>query len=201
MSGHRDKSRVNASNSDAVYTRTRTAERELSHKLSELEVAASDLRSIQKGWLPPAGLASSLAKRHPEAIATPIGRRPNMASSYRIAADAVVLFHLAFVLFVVLGGLLALRWRWIAWVHVPAVAWGVAIEAGGWICPLTPLENHLRQASGAAGYQGDFVAHYVLPVLYPAGLTRAWQLILGAMVLSINLSVYGFMLRRSKGSA
>ena len=117
---------------------------------------------------------------------------------YRLSADLVVLLHMAFALFVVLGGLLALRWRWIAWLHVPAVLWGVAIEFGGRICPLTPLENYLRRVSGAAAYEGDFIAHYVLPVLYPAGLTRQWQFTLGALALGINLCVYGFMLRRSR---
>jgi hypothetical protein len=112
------------------------------------------------------------------------------------AADTIVLLHLAFVVFVVLGGFLVLRWRWIAWLHVPAVLWGVAIEFGGWICPLTPLENSLRQRSGAAGYEGDFVAHYVVPVLYPAGLTRQSELILGALVLGINWLVYAHNLLR-----
>ena len=118
-----------------------------------------------------------------------------------LAADAIVLLHVAFVLFVVLGGLLVGRWRWIAWVHIPAVIWGVAIEAGGWICPLTPLENSLRRGSGAAGYQGDFVAYYLLPVLYPAGLTRAWQLVLGSLALAINLCVYGWIVGRPSSRA
>ena len=113
------------------------------------------------------------------------------ASIFAAAADAVVLLHAAFVLFVVFGGLLVLRWRWIAWLHVPAVLWGVAIEFGGWVCPLTPLENYLRQTGGAVGYEGDFIAHYVLPILYPAALTRSWQIFLGACALAINLLIYG----------
>jgi len=84
-----------------------------------------------------------------------------------------------------------LRWRWIAWLHVPAVIWGVMIEFGGWVCPLTPLENYLREAGGLVGYEGDFIAHYILPILYPAALTRSWQIFLGACALVINLLIYG----------
>jgi len=112
------------------------------------------------------------------------------ASIFSAAADAVVLLHAAFVLFVMFGGLLVLRWRWIVWLHVPAVLWGVAIEFGGCICPLTPLENYLRQAGGAVGYEGDFIAHYVLPILYPAALTRSWQIFLGTCALVINFLIY-----------
>src|SRR5437764_12343559 len=101
------------------------------------------------------------------------------ASIFAAAADAVVLLHAAFVLFVMFGGLLVLRWRWIAWLHVPAVLWGVAIEFGGWVCPLTPLEVYLRRAGGGVGYEGDLIAHYVLPSLYPAALTRSWPVLLG----------------------
>ena len=122
------------------------------------------------------------------------------ARLFRLAADAIVLLHLAFVVFVALGGLLALRWRRVAWAHVPAALWGVGIELGGWICPLTPLENHLRQRGGAAAYEGDFIARYVVPVLYPAGLTRHWQLGLGALALGINLLVYALILRRWSGT-
>lgn len=96
-------------------------------------------------------------------------------------AELIVAVHFAFVVFVVLGGLLALRWPRAAWIHLPAVIWGVLIEFTGWICPLTPLENRLRRASGEAGYQGDFIAHYILPVLYPDGLTRTDQLMLGGV--------------------
>ena len=117
------------------------------------------------------------------------------ASGFSAAADAVVLLHAAFVLFIVFGGLLVRRWRWMAWLHVPAVLWGVAIEFGGWVCPLTPLENYLRARGGAAGYEGDFIAHYVLPILYPAALTRHWQWLLGAFAIGINLLVYGWRVR------
>jgi hypothetical protein len=108
----------------------------------------------------------------------------------RIAADAIVALHVAFVLFVVLGGVLALRWRRVAWVHVPAAIWGIVIELAGWVCPLTPLENWLRARGGSDVYRGDFVEHYILPLLYPADLTRGAQILLGGLVLVLNLVVY-----------
>jgi hypothetical protein len=121
----------------------------------------------------------------------------------RIAADVIVLVHMGFVLFVVFGGFLVLRWRRLAWLHVPAVVWGVAIEWAGWICPLTPLETSLRRRGGATGYQGDFIGHYLLPLLYPAQLTREWQMALGGLALALNLLVYWWIIRgqgqRSKG--
>ena len=121
-----------------------------------------------------------------------------MPTLAQLLADLVVLLHLAYVLFVVLGGLLVLRRRWIAWIHVPAFVWGAAIEFGGWICPLTPLENRLRGESGAGGYAGGFVERYLVPVLYPGELTREIQIVLGIAVLLINLAIYGFLLRRRK---
>lgn len=124
----------------------------------------------------------------------------------RLAADAVALFHLAFVLFVVSGGLLVWRWPCWMWLHLPAVTWGVLTEFAGWICPLTPLENALRRAVGQAGYPGGFVDHYLWPLLYPEGLTREIQWALGAIVLVLNGAVYGLLLfrwariRRDRGS-
>ena len=115
---------------------------------------------------------------------------------YGLLADAVVALHFAFVLFVALGGLLALKWRWIVWLHVPAVAWGVAIEFAGWICPLTPLENHLREQAGEARYAGDFIGRYLTAIVYPEGLTRDAQLVLGLAALVLNLAVYTFVVRR-----
>lgn len=109
---------------------------------------------------------------------------------FRLLADSVVLLHTAFVAFVVLGGLLVLRWRRLAWMHLPAAAWGALIEFGGWICPLTPLENALRARAGEAGYSGGFVEHYILHALYPSGLTPAIRYALGAFVLTINAIVY-----------
>lgn len=116
-------------------------------------------------------------------------------SLLRLAADVIVAMHAAFVVYVMLGGVLVLRWPRTAWAHVPAAIWGIAIEFGGWICPLTPLENHLRQRGGSAGYEGDFIEHYVLPVLYPANLTRTWQLLLGGVALIVNAAIYWRLLR------
>ncbi|AEI78837.1 hypothetical protein CNE_1c35440 [Cupriavidus necator N-1] len=113
-------------------------------------------------------------------------------------ADLVVIVHGLFILFVVAGGLLVLRWPRVAWLHLPAAAWGVLIEWSGWICPLTPLENTLRQAAGQAGYSGGFVERYLLPLIYPAGLTPAVQLWLGAVVLAVNVAVYVLWWRRRR---
>jgi hypothetical protein len=115
---------------------------------------------------------------------------------YRALADAVVVLHFCFVLFVVLGGLFALRWSRAAWVHLPAALWGAGIEFLGGICPLTPLEIHLRRLGGEAGYAGGFVEHYVLPVLYPEALTRDIQYILGGIVVGLNVLIYAIVVRR-----
>lgn len=115
---------------------------------------------------------------------------------YRALADMVVIVHFAFVLFVVGGAFLVLRWRRLAWVHVPAAVWGSLIEFAGWVCPLTPLESRLRVMGGESGYGGGFVEHYIIPVLYPSGLTRGVQVFLGVLVLVINLAIYGWLLRK-----
>lgn len=117
---------------------------------------------------------------------------------YSLLADLVVVVHLAFVVFVVLGGLLVLRRGWVAWLHVPAAVWGALIELFGWVCPLTPLEQWLRRRAGEAGYQGGFVEHYLLPILYPGELTREIQVMLGVAVLVLNLAVYGRVLWRRR---
>jgi hypothetical protein len=117
---------------------------------------------------------------------------------YRALADLVLVVHLTFVLFVVLGGLLVLRWPRAAWLHIPAAVWGVLIEYTGWICPLTPLENSFRARGGEAGYTGGFIEHYIQPVLYPAGLTRSTQVVLGSCVLLVNLAAYGIVVSRMK---
>ncbi|MDT3671990.1 MAG: DUF2784 domain-containing protein [Aromatoleum sp.] len=115
------------------------------------------------------------------------------------AADLVVALHFAFILFVVAGGLLALRWPRLAWVHLPLVAWGAGIELIGWVCPLTPLENVLRRAAGQAGYAGGFIDHYLTPLIYPPGLTREHQLALGLFVTIVNVVIYGMIaLRRCR---
>lgn len=114
---------------------------------------------------------------------------------YRIAADGLVLFHLLFILFVLFGGLLALKWRALIWAHLPAVAWGVTVEVLHLTCPLTQWENLMRQAAGQTGYGGGFIEHYVWPVIYPAGLTPSIQLALGSVVLAINVLVYLRLIR------
>ena len=115
---------------------------------------------------------------------------------FRLLADGVVILHLAFVLFVLFGGLLALWWPRIVWLHLPAAAWGAVLEFSGWICPLTPLEQWLRLKAGQPTYSSDFIEHYILPLLYPAGLTREEQIALGAVVLAVNLAIYGWVWRR-----
>ena len=108
----------------------------------------------------------------------------------RVLADAVLVLHLAFVAFAVAGGLLALRWRWLPLVHLPALAWAAVVAFSGTVCPLTPLENALRAAGGGAGYPGGFIEHYLLPLLYPAELTRTVQVVLGTGLLAFNALAY-----------
>jgi len=119
---------------------------------------------------------------------------------FGLLADVVVLAHMGFVLFVVLGGL-AVYWRpWVLWLHVPAVLWGVGIEWAGAVCPLTLVENWLRNQAGEDRYTGDFIQQYLLPALYPAGLTREIQIMLGVAALTINIAVYFWLWRRHCGS-
>ncbi len=115
---------------------------------------------------------------------------------YNLLADAVIIIHFLFILFVVAGGLLTLRWPQMAWLHLPAACWGAIIEFAGWICPLTPLENHLRHLGGETPYTGDFVVRYLVPVIYPAGLTAFTQYILGGLVIALNLLIYGYVYYR-----
>jgi hypothetical protein len=117
---------------------------------------------------------------------------------YGLLAEVVLLAHAAFVVFVVLGGLLVLRWPRLAWVHLPVVAWGAGIEFAGGICPLTPLENHLRALAHEQGYAGGFVEHYVFGLLYPEGLTREVQIVLGLGVLALNGAVYAWLWYRRR---
>lgn len=112
----------------------------------------------------------------------------------RIAADFLVLLHFSFIVFVLLGGLLVLKWRWLAYLHLPCAFWGILIEFFGWICPLTPLENHFREKAGQTGYSGGFMEHYLLPLIYPVNLTHDLQIILGLLVLIVNLAIYGLVL-------
>jgi hypothetical protein len=121
--------------------------------------------------------------------------------AYRIAADAVVLLHLGFIVFALAGGLLVLRWRTFALVHVPAMVWATFVELTGRLCPLTTLENRLRAAAGTHGYSGGFVEHYVMAIVYPPGLTRQDELVLAAIVASVNVFVYGGLLVRHRRAA
>ena len=117
---------------------------------------------------------------------------------WRALADGVLVLHLGFLVFVVLGGLLVLRWPGVAWLHLPAVVWGAWVELTGGVCPLTPLENRLRRAGGGLGYQGGFIDQYLVPVLYPPGLTRTHQIVLGCALLVLNAVAYAAVLRRGR---
>lgn len=109
---------------------------------------------------------------------------------YRLLADAILVFHFLFVVFVVVGGFLALKWRWLMWIHIPVAVWGAGIEFAGGVCPLTPLENQFREKGGQEGYDGSFIDQYIVKLVYPKGLTRTHQLLLGLFVLSLNAFVY-----------
>ena len=122
-----------------------------------------------------------------------------MIDAYRMAADTVVVIHLGFILFVFLGGLTLLRWPWMIWVHVPAAVWGGLVELIGAPCPLTPLENHLRTAGQGETYSGGFIDHYIMPIVYPPGLTRETQVILGVLVVAINFAIYFKILTKTPG--
>ena len=116
---------------------------------------------------------------------------------YHALSNLVLIAHLAFVLFVVLGGFLVLKWRSLAWIHVPAFLWGALIELADWVCPLSPLENWLRKKGGGLIYRSDFIEHYILSLLYPATLTRSSQIFLGLLVLSVNLGLYAWIFWRT----
>ncbi len=117
---------------------------------------------------------------------------------FSLAADLLVLAHFGFIVFVVAGGSLAFRWPRVIWVHLPAVVWGVTIEFAGFICPLTPLENKLRFAAGESGYTGGFIDQYVVPIVYPSGLSRNLQIILGVTAILINVAIYAALLAKRK---
>ena len=114
----------------------------------------------------------------------------------RIAADVVLILHLVFIAFVVMGGLLVLRYRWIVYVHIPAAIWGAFVEISGRICPLTTWENSLRRSAGESGYAESFVEHYLMPIIYPAGLTRNVQFAIAGIVVAANIVIYGWLLYR-----
>jgi len=117
---------------------------------------------------------------------------------FRFLADLVLVIHLGFILFAVFGVFLVLKWRVVAWIQVPTFLWAVLIEFANWVCPLTPLENWLRTKGGGLPYPTTFVEHYILPLIYPAFLTRNLQIFLGFLVLSINLGLYGWVIWRTR---
>jgi hypothetical protein len=117
---------------------------------------------------------------------------------YGILAGVIIVAHFLFIAFVAAGGLLVLRWPSLAWVHLPAVVWGIVVELTGWICPLTPLENYLRQLAGKSSYSGDFIEQYLIPIIYPANLTAATQYILGGLVIAVNLILYFLVIQKQR---
>lgn len=122
-----------------------------------------------------------------------------MNAIYRFLSDLVLLLHLGFVLFVIAGGLLLVKWPRLAWLHLPAAVWGAVVEFTGWICPLTPLEHHLRTLAGESATEADFIGHYLPPLLYPETLTREIQLLLGLLVLVVNLALYWWVFCKASG--
>lgn len=120
--------------------------------------------------------------------------------AYGLLADGVMVVHLAFILFVALGGLLALRWPGVVWLHLPAALWGAVIEWMGWVCPLTPLEHRLRLLGSGTSYEGGFLDHYLVPLIYPPGLTRMMQVALGFGVVVLNVAIYVWVWRRRRST-
>jgi hypothetical protein len=114
----------------------------------------------------------------------------------QIIADILLIIHLCFIGFVVFGGWLLIRWNWMILFHLPAVVWGAMLEFRNWTCPLTPLEQHFRALAGQAGYRGSFIEHYLLPLIYPGGLTRSIQISIGIFVIVVNVAIYGYWLSR-----
>lgn len=120
---------------------------------------------------------------------------------YLVLADLVLILHFLFILFVMLGAVLVFRWKRVAWIHVPCALWGAWIEFQGWICPLTPVENHFRRLGGEAGYSGGFIEQYLVPLIYPSGLTRRTQIQVGVVVVALNVAVYGLIIWRRRRAA
>ena len=120
---------------------------------------------------------------------------------YNILADVIVGTHFLFIVFVVCGGLLVIRWPKIAFIHLPAAIWGAAVELFGWICPLTPFENHFRSLAGISSYEGDFIVRYLIPIIYPDNLTINIQIFLGILVIVINVIFYFIAVRKNRRSS
>jgi hypothetical protein len=117
---------------------------------------------------------------------------------YGILADLVIVIHFLFITFVIAGGVLVWRWPRLAWIHLPAAIWGAVVELTGRICPLTPLENHLRRLGGSSSYSGGFIEQYLIPVIYPANLTVSTQYVLGGIVIGVNLIIYFLIIRKQR---
>jgi drug/metabolite transporter superfamily protein YnfA len=117
---------------------------------------------------------------------------------YNVLANAIVLAHFLFIAFVVGGGLLVIRWPRIAFVHLPAAVWGAVVEIFGWVCPLTPLQNHFRFLAGNSSYGGDFIARYLIPIIYPENLTTTIQQVLGGLVIAVNIIFYTIAIRKHR---
>lgn len=118
-----------------------------------------------------------------------------------LLADLTVILHLLFIVFVLLGALLLLKWHKLIWLHLPCLFWGVMVELMGWYCPLTPMENYFRQQAGLEMYAGDFVMQYIMPIIYPPDLTREFQLLFGITVLLMNIGIYSYLFWRSRCKA
>ncbi len=115
---------------------------------------------------------------------------------YRLTADLLLVAHLLFIVLVLVGGLLVLRWPRFAWAHLPIVVWGFLVELMGWVCPLTPLEQSLRRAAGDGAYRGSFIEHYLVPLIYPEGMTHSTRMLFAAIVATFNILIYtGLYLR------
>ncbi len=119
---------------------------------------------------------------------------------YRLAADSMIVAHFAYIVFVVVGGLIAFRARWVLWLHVPAVAWAIYVQYLGRLCPLTAWENRFRDLAGDAGYQGGFIEHYLIPIVYPPGISMEWHLVLGTAVVLINGAVYAGLIAQARNT-
>ena len=120
---------------------------------------------------------------------------------YSLLADLIILLHFMFILFVLCGGLLVLKWKWLIFIHIPAPIYGILIEIESWVCPLTPLEVHFKMKAGESIYQGGFVEHYLIPIIYPPGLNRTIQIILAAMVLILNIIIYTMVFYKYKSNS
>jgi hypothetical protein len=182
--------------SDSAWLWLLSARQPLAEERPGVRIIAADSNQEKKWGL--LSLLTSCSKSRFTGAWLSVNRTHMLVTMYALAADAVLVLHLGFVLFVGLGGLLALRWPRIAWIHIPAAVWGAAIEFAGWICPLTPIENDLRARAGESPYTGDFIARYLLPVIYPEGLTRDAQMVLGLGVVLLNTAIYFIVFRRQR---